>query len=169
MQKCAGEPKRFNAGVHSITTSQTQTFFRPHRSSSSSSSSSNSFLFFLSLSSGLAALTKLHGDSSGGCLCSTSSGRYLGVSSRSGRLLAAAEEASPSSFTGFCSLSREPGRLEAYLNPGPLFCFNTRGDKTGETTLYLQLITRREAQRSHFRSFTTRPKTTQCVKGFLYL
>lgn len=102
-----------------------QTFFLTLRSSSSSSS--KSFLFFLSLSSGLGR-GRLQGDSSGGCLWRDSSGLYLGVSSLSGLLLAA-EETSPSSFTGFCSLSREPGRLDAYLNPGPLFCFNTKGDK----------------------------------------
>lgn len=123
-----------------------QTFFLTLRSSSSSSSSSNSFLFFLSLSSGLGR-GRMQGDSSGGCLCRDSSGLYLGVSSLSGLLLAP-EETSPSSFTGFCSLSREPGRLEAYLNPGPLFCFNTKGDKNCETTLYLQPITTRKTNRA---------------------
>lgn len=112
----------------------TQTFFLTLRSSSSSSS--NSFLFFLSLSSGRGR-GRLQGDSSGGWRCRDSSGLYRGVSSLSGLLLAM-DETSPSSFTGFCSLSREPGRLEAYLNPGPLFCFNTKGDKNCKTTLYLQ-------------------------------
>lgn len=131
--------------MKSITFETTQTFFLTP-TSSSSSSSSNSFLFFLSLSSGLGR-GRLQGDSRGGCRFRGSSGLYLGVSSRSGLLLAA-EETSPSSFTGFCSLSREPGRLEAYLNPGPLFCFNTKGDKKCKTTLYLQLILTRQTKRT---------------------
>lgn len=105
--------------------------------SSSSSSSSNSLLFFLSLSSGLGR-DRLQGESSGSWRCRGSSGRNLGVSSLSGLLLTA-DETSASSFTGFCSLSREPGRLEAYLNPGPLFCLNAKRDKYRETTLYIQL------------------------------
>lgn len=119
------------------------TFFLTPKSSSSSSS--NSFLFFLSLSSGLGR-GRLHGESSGGCRCRASSGLYLGVSSLSGLLLAAEETTSPSSFTGFCSLSREPGRLEAYLNPGPLFCFNTKGDKNGRDN-FISLAYRDEGNR----------------------
>lgn len=106
----------------------TQTFFLMP-TSSSSSSSSKSFLFFLSLSSGLGR-DRLQGESRGSWRCRGSSGRNLGVSSLSGLLLIA-DETSASSFTGFCSLSREPGRLEAYLNPGPLFCLNAKRDKIG--------------------------------------
>lgn len=49
-----------------------------------------------------------------------------------------AEEAdgvcSPSSRVSrpsLCSRSNEPGRLDAYLNPGPRFCFTTKRDETG--------------------------------------
>lgn len=102
---------------------------------------SKSFLFFRSgFSSGLGRSTASR-DSSGGRFFAGSSSLALGISSRSAFLFTAdaAVKAltvavannggSGSSFESRFSrgsFSSEPGRFEAYLNPGPLFCFEAK-------------------------------------------
>ncbi len=101
--------------------------------SSSSSSSSNNFLFFLKkLGTSDRGLGRPLGLKRGGRRDGRSSVFSLGVSSLSLFLLmneAPVDVWSPSSLPSrpaFCSLSREPGRLDAYLKPGPLFCLQAK-------------------------------------------
>lgn len=101
--------------------------------SSSSSSSSNNFLFFLKkLGTSDRGLGRPLGVKSGGRREGRSSVFSLGVSSLSLFLLMDAAPVniwSPSSLPSrpaFCSLRRDPGRLDAYLKPGPRFCLQAK-------------------------------------------
>jgi len=102
---------------------------------------SKSFLFLLSGLSSILGRGVPSRDSKGGRFFGGSSSFLLGTSSRSAFLLRAdvAVRAvtvavatigeSGSSFESRFnrgSFSREPGRLDAYLNPGPLFCFEAK-------------------------------------------
>lgn len=108
---------------------------------------SNSFLFFLSgLSSSLTRGIPSR-DNSGGRFFGGSSSFLLGHSSRSAFLFTAdvgvkavtvavaTIGGSGSSFESRFnrgSFSSEPGRFDAYLNPGPLFCFEAKRLEKGE-------------------------------------
>lgn len=112
---------------------------------------SNSFLFFLSgLSSSLARGT-LSRDSRGGRFFGGSSSLLLETTSRSAFLFTA--DVAVSALTGVGasvggsgssfgsrikrgSLRSEPGRFDAYLNPGPLFCFVAKSLEKQRGQLY---------------------------------
>lgn len=112
---------------------------------------SKSFLFFLrglSSSLGLGVPSRIK---SGGRFFGDSSSFLLGHSSRSAFLFTAdvgvkavtvavaTIGGSGSSFESRFnrgSLSREPGRFDAYLNPGPLFCFEAKRLEKRRAQLY---------------------------------
>ena len=112
---------------------------------------SKSFLFFLSgLSSSLGRGVPSR-DNNGGRFFGGSSSFLLGTSSRSAFLFTADVVVSAvtvavatmgesgSSFESRInrvSLSSEPGRFDAYLNPGPLFCFEAKRVETKRAQLY---------------------------------
>lgn len=71
-----------------------------------------------------------------GAFLECSSDFLLGVSSQSPFRLAASGT-SLLSLLIFCSFSSEPGRFDAYLNPGPRFCLYARETQNTNPTLYL--------------------------------
>lgn len=71
-----------------------------------------------------------------GAFLECSSDFLLGVSSQSPFRLAASGT-SLLSLLIFCSFSSEPGRFDAYLNPGPRFCLYARKTQNTNPTLYL--------------------------------
>lgn len=112
---------------------------------------SNSFLFFRSGLSSTRARGALSRDSRGGRFFGGSSSLLFGTTSRSAFLftadaavsaaagVGASAGGSGSSFGsrfGRGSLRREPGRFEAYLNPGPLFCFVAKSLEKQRGQLY---------------------------------
>lgn len=71
-----------------------------------------------------------------GGLFGWSSDFFRGASSHSTFRFTASGTTSLFSRLIFCSLSNEPGRLEAYLNPGPRFCLYAREEQKHTSNLY---------------------------------